>query len=155
MLSSNSPLKLYSIWGELLFLNSSWGTHELSWVAECRLANLSWPPNSPCKLNQGICHSMQGMREKRHEREEISMLLYHRMCELTLSLPAQLNSSWVQSQLKLNIECMFECLLINSTQWPWVEFRGGALEFVLSLTILWKQDFCSKIEPTPTKLLPL
>ena len=44
-----------------------------------------------------------------------------------------LNSHWVQSELKLNIECICEFTLVNSILWMWVEFSGITHEFVVGL----------------------
>ena len=44
-----------------------------------------------------------------------------------------LNSHWVQSELKLNIECICEFTLVNLILWMWVEFSGITHEFVVGL----------------------
>ena len=50
-----------------------------------------------------------------------------------------LNSHWVQSELKLNIECICEFTLVNSILWMWVEFSGITHEFVVGLHWLHEQ----------------
>ena len=102
---------LLNMGGELLFLNSSWGTHELSWVAECRLANLSWPPNSQCKLNQGIREHWQKVQRERREFNASTSQKVRVFIEFTCSTQLELSSESTQTHTLTKY---------HNTYWGWL-----------------------------------
>jgi len=105
-----------------LILGHSLSLHSI----ECKLIGYEFPLGKLIWRQTIFSFCMTFFFAQNEERWENS----GRTREFTLCL---LNSHWVQSEHKLNIECICEFTLVNSILWMWVEFSGITHEFVVGL----------------------